>query len=360
MLFIPDISGFTNFVQTTEAAHSQQVITELLEVLISANTQDLKLAEVEGDALFFYKEGSIPSKEKLLAQIETMYVAFYSYLKLIETHHIRPCNTCTSAPNLQLKIIVHIGELQFMTVQGNRKPFGEAVIQAHRLLKNSVKSENYILMSDALVNHIGLTTTYESTLFKFEKGKDKYDGVDVAYLFSEIDSSKLTLSKFTMPMFVNLTRPPDFSRTIHFKVSAYEVYEILTNYHNRYKWVKGVDEFVFNQEEVTRIGTKHGYIINGNYLNFTTVIKEVPIHQLVYGELTFSPHPLEKLYQFFVLDPISENECLLTAEMFWEAKTVWQKFLMFIGGKKQLVSAFSESIENLYQLMHQHTAQPVQ
>jgi len=55
LLFIPDISGFTHFIQNTEAEHSQHVISELLEVLINANTQNLKLAEVEGDALFFIK-----------------------------------------------------------------------------------------------------------------------------------------------------------------------------------------------------------------------------------------------------------------------------------------------------------------
>jgi hypothetical protein len=56
LLFLPDISGFTEFVQTTEVAHSQHVISELLEVLIDANTQELQLAEVEGDALFFIKK----------------------------------------------------------------------------------------------------------------------------------------------------------------------------------------------------------------------------------------------------------------------------------------------------------------
>ena len=56
LLFLPDISGFTNFVQTTEVEHSQHVISELLEVLIRANTEDLQLAEIEGDALFFSKK----------------------------------------------------------------------------------------------------------------------------------------------------------------------------------------------------------------------------------------------------------------------------------------------------------------
>ncbi|MEM9143060.1 MAG: DUF2652 domain-containing protein, partial [Bacteroidota bacterium] len=66
LLFLPDISGFTKFVQSTEVAHSQHVISELLEVLIDANTQQMELAEIEGDALFFYKEGELLSQEKLL------------------------------------------------------------------------------------------------------------------------------------------------------------------------------------------------------------------------------------------------------------------------------------------------------
>ena len=54
LLFIPDISGYTNFIQTTEVEHSQHVIAELLEILIDANDSGFELAEIEGDALFFY------------------------------------------------------------------------------------------------------------------------------------------------------------------------------------------------------------------------------------------------------------------------------------------------------------------
>ena len=154
LLFLPDISGFTKFVQTTEVAHSQHVISELLEVLINANTQDLQLAEVEGDALFFYKEEEVPSLEKLLAQIETMFTAFYSHLKLLEKNRVCPCNACSTAPNLQLKVIAHSGELQFINVQNKRKPFGTQVIEVHRLMKNSVDSDNYVLLSKKLSDHI--------------------------------------------------------------------------------------------------------------------------------------------------------------------------------------------------------------
>jgi len=150
LLFIPDISGFTHFVHNTEIAHSQHVISELLEVLVNANTQNLKLAEVEGDALFFYKENEIPSQEKLLAQIETMFTAFYSHLRMLEKNRICPCNACATASDLQLKIIKHSGDLQFITVQEKKKPFGRWVIEVYRLLKNSINSENYALLSDSV------------------------------------------------------------------------------------------------------------------------------------------------------------------------------------------------------------------
>ena len=84
LLFLPDISGYTKFIQTTEVEHSQHLISELLEVLIAANTENMELAEIEGDALFFYKEGEVPSQERLLAQIETMFTAFYNHLEFLK------------------------------------------------------------------------------------------------------------------------------------------------------------------------------------------------------------------------------------------------------------------------------------
>ena len=55
ILFIPDISGFTEFVHHTDINHSRHIISELLELLIDSNNMGLELAEIEGDALFLYK-----------------------------------------------------------------------------------------------------------------------------------------------------------------------------------------------------------------------------------------------------------------------------------------------------------------
>ena len=271
LLFIPDISGFTKFVQTTEVEHSQHVISELLEVLIGANTQNLQLAEVEGDALFFYKEGELASQEQLLAQIETMFTAFYSHLSLLEKNRICPCNACATAPNLQLKIVAHSGELQFIHVQGNRKPFGQEVIEAHRLLKNSIDSDNYALISKDLAKDLELPIYYYSRVFRFKQGKDAYDGKEVEYIFSLIDSTKLKLQSYSTATKVHFDREPNAVFEKGFPVSANTLLEYITNYTYRHYWAKGVDEFKYNKNEVTRLGTEHVCVINGKHLNFTTV-----------------------------------------------------------------------------------------
>lgn len=52
LLFIPDISGFTEFVHHTDITHCRHIISELFEILIDTNNMDLQLAEIERDADF--------------------------------------------------------------------------------------------------------------------------------------------------------------------------------------------------------------------------------------------------------------------------------------------------------------------
>jgi hypothetical protein len=346
LLFIPDISGFTKFVQNTEIQHSQHVISELLEVLINANTQDLQLAEIEGDALFFYKEENTLSQEKLLAQVETMYTAFYSHLNILSKNRICMCNACATAPDLQLKIVAHSGELQFIDVHGNHKPFGNVVIEAHRLLKNSVDSDNYVLVSDALAKEVWLPENYKSKLFQFQQGCDSYDSKVINYHFSEIDNSKLQLKSFVEPKFISFDCPAKLSMEKEFQVSALELIEVITNYKYRHSWVDGVDEFIYNQDEVTRLGTEHICVINGKQLNFVTVTKKGKPGQIVYGELTESVPVAHKLYQFYIITPIDRNSCLVRVEVYWKTQSIIKKIIMSLFVKRTIKKNNEKALKN--------------
>src|SRR5687768_12716262 len=110
LIFIPDISGFTQFINSVELEHSQHIIRELLEVIFDANQMELDVSEVEGDAILFYKLGESPDLNVTYNQVEKMFLSFHQHLELCESRNTCKCNACTSAIHLSLKIISHYGE----------------------------------------------------------------------------------------------------------------------------------------------------------------------------------------------------------------------------------------------------------
>src|SRR4051812_15587843 len=76
LLFIPDISGFTELVHRTDVLMGKQITYELLSSIIDNNILGLQIAEVEGDAILFYRFGSAPSLHELLRQYGKMEKAF--------------------------------------------------------------------------------------------------------------------------------------------------------------------------------------------------------------------------------------------------------------------------------------------
>ena len=354
LFFIPDISGYTNFIQNTEIEHSQHVIAELLEVLIEANVENLQLAEIEGDALFFYKEGKIPSQERLLAQIERMFKAFYSHLKLLETNRICPCNACATAPDLDLKIIAHCGDLQFIEVQGTKKPFGKPVIETHRLLKNSIDSDNYILVSDALSQKIWLSPNYKSKLYDFKMLSDTYDNETIAYNYSVIETKNLSLRKYGKPKKVHFDVAPNLITEQILETNIEQAFEYISNYRYRNDWTEGVDEFQFKLNEVTRLDSAHVCVVNGKHLNFVAVTKKAKRGEIVYGEMTTSAPP-DELYQFYLIESLPENKSKVTVETYWKAKSLIKRLFLNLFAKRVFKKGITTSLNNLSKFVKQNS-----
>lgn len=351
LLFIPDISGYTNFIQTTEVEHSQHVIAELLEILIDSNESGFELAEIEGDALFFYYPEKLLPPRILLAQIEKMFTAFYSHLKLLENNRICPCNACATAPKLELKIVAHCGDLQFINVQNTSKPFGPSVIEVHRLLKNSVDSDNYTLLSQELIQEIGFTENNHSDVFSFIEGTDSYDGRKINYQFSEIDPINLEIKPLEPIKKIKFNRPPELVFEKTYPIGAEILLEYISNYKYREIWTNGVDQVNFNADEVTRLGTEHKCIIKGSELDFKTVTKEGDPDEFVYGEYTNSPPPVDELYQFYLIKPIDNENSKLTLEIYWTANSWFKKLIMSIIGKRSFNRNIKKALDDLYKFI---------
>ncbi len=152
LLFLPDISGFTQFVDRTAIEHGEHIISELIELLIAEDTLGLTVAEVEGDAIFFYSTREMPSLAAMVDQCRRMFLRFHGHLRSYTHMRICDCGACSTADKLGLKFVAHAGPIRALTVQGHPKPYGKDVILAHRLLKNDVPGHEYMLFTETVRN----------------------------------------------------------------------------------------------------------------------------------------------------------------------------------------------------------------
>src|SRR5687767_8218682 len=152
LIFIPDISGFTRFINEMEIDHSRHIIQELLEVIINANQIGLEISEIEGDAILFYKYGEAPDLKTIYGQVEKMFCDFHKHLLLYDHRRLCQCKACEGAINLTLKVVTHYGEFTGYNVKNFSKLIGRDIIVAHQLLKNDIEQHEYWLVTDMLIN----------------------------------------------------------------------------------------------------------------------------------------------------------------------------------------------------------------
>ena len=155
IILIPDISGFTGFTGATEIDHAAHIITELLELIVSSNETDFTLAEIEGDAVLFYRKGEPLRREQLVDQCLRIFANFHQRLRVIERDTLCQCGACQTASNLTLKFIAHFGYIKEIKVAQFVKATGIDMIVAHRLLKNDVNANEYILITEPCCSPVG-------------------------------------------------------------------------------------------------------------------------------------------------------------------------------------------------------------
>jgi uncharacterized protein YndB with AHSA1/START domain len=160
-LLLADISGYTSYVASTELTHSQEILSELLELIVSSFRQRMTIHKLEGDAVFAYMPaGKLQRGESLFELIESTYVAFRSKREAAQRRTTCTCNACRNIPNLDLKFIAHYGEFVVQDVMGTRELVGSDVNLVHRLLKNHIAESTgwiaYALLTEGCLHRLGL------------------------------------------------------------------------------------------------------------------------------------------------------------------------------------------------------------
>lgn len=266
LIFIPDITGFSKFVNDTDIAHSQHIIEEVLETLINANDIGMQVSEIEGDAILFYKEGELDSASTLLVQIESMYEKFHTHLKLYEHTRICNCGACTTANNLKLKFVINYGEVGFNLIKQHVKLFGKEVIVAHRLLKNEVVHAEYALFTNNIITDITDKTEINSlSLEQFEEGSYEYDIGVIEYRYISLES---LADKVPPPKIESYglkgakTKVLESDFVIEAPIGL--VFNVLSDHSIRHYWSDKIKDSDHLNGAITHNGSTHRCLINDN------------------------------------------------------------------------------------------------
>ena len=137
-LVIADISGYTAFLTGTSLDHAQAIIEELLSDLHKSLSASLKVVKLEGDAIFAWAPVEAFDGDELTRRLLDVYQSFRMHVLSIERCLTCACDACAAASALDLKFVVHRGELVEQNVGGAYDIQGAAAILVHRLLKNHV------------------------------------------------------------------------------------------------------------------------------------------------------------------------------------------------------------------------------
>ena len=195
LLFIPDISGFSQFVNAVEIEHSRFIIQQLLEVLIKANDSGLRSPRSKAMPFFFTNLASRRQLRALYNQVEKMFRAFHQYLVAYDHRKICQCKACISAVDLTLKVITHYGEFTPLSVQQFNKLIGKDVIVAHQLLKNDIPQHEYWLVTKDLHRQPAELTQW----MQWHKSSKETESGEIQFFLYTIRSIKKGYSKTIHP-----------------------------------------------------------------------------------------------------------------------------------------------------------------
>jgi len=320
LIYIPDISGFTNFVNNTEINHAQHIISELLEIIIDANELRMKVSEIEGDAVLFYKYEEVPDLTDLIGQTEKIFIAFHEHIKRYEIERVCQCGACASATSLTLKMIAHAGEIGFTRVKSSEKPFGPTVVMAHRLTKNDIDDHEYLLFTEAVSNE--LNSFVENPSWAISKScVATYDGNSIQFKFISLSALHEKVQEPPTP-----DPPYRIPNPITFEIfidkPLYFVFEMVNNLDLRLLWRKDLKGLEYEKGKLNRSGTRHRCLFNRGFADFETVVDDFGKETLVYGERLLSLPLVEELSVFYLLTATGEGTKIIL-EGHYRKKPIW-------------------------------------
>ncbi|MGI9641479.1 MAG: DUF2652 domain-containing protein [Acidimicrobiia bacterium] len=253
-LMLADISGYTEYMGSTELMHAQDVIADLLETIVGAVEPVFTLSKLEGDAAFAYVNTETVNTSMLMDTVESAYFAFQKRLRDIVHATSCPCDACIRIPDLDLKFFIHDGEYVVRHIARSEELTGPDVILVHRLAKGTatdiVGKHAYAVYTKATLDAMEMSPS----ILGFVPHTEDLDGIGEVEVFVQDLSIRWTFEQERNRDFVNAS---DAVYEVSFETPAAPevVWDHLTDPVKRPEWQKLVSEVVTQTEGRRGVGT---------------------------------------------------------------------------------------------------------
>lgn len=255
-LLIADISGYTQFLTSSEQDHANPILQSLLSSLVEQVGDPLHFWKMDGDAVLAYStQQDFPSGETFLTICENLYNAFASRRQNIIANTTCPCRACANVGNLDLKILAHHGKFDEMEVGPVKDISGADVILVHRMAKTDVSAttgvRSYALFSDAAVEAMGIKAALVPYSQPFEHfGEVSMQVYDLAKAW---ESFRAKRERYFLE-----EQDGVWTYRRHLDVPIAVAWEALTAPELKERWMEGMRSVSVENPE-SRIGTGSGY-----------------------------------------------------------------------------------------------------
>ncbi len=345
LIFIPDISGFTRFVNEVEIDHSRHIIQELLEVIINSNEIDLEISEIEGDAILFYKYGDTPDLATIYNQVEKMFRAFHKHLITYDHRRFCHCKACAGAVQLTLKVITHYGEFTGYNVKNFNKLIGKDIIVAHQLLKNDIDQHEYWLVTDSIIKNE--PEKHLSEKLTWTKSEKQTETGTIPFLYAQLGHLKNSIELEPLLDLEIKNRIKVLSFYKEYDADIISLLHGVVDFHTRKLWqvgIKDVDQVT--DSTLPRLGTSHRCILEKGQS-----IRYASSYSFSSDDIEYSETDDKKTSAIYsTFHKISDNRTGLTVDIYLKKNLLMLAYFNLLE-KKKVEKSFQQSLLNLQEFM---------
>ncbi|MDQ3290897.1 MAG: DUF2652 domain-containing protein [Bacteroidota bacterium] len=343
-ILIPDISGFTEYMTTTELNHSSYAIHKLINAIVNTVGDEYEISEIEGDAVLMIKKGPPPSQKEILDTCLRIFNAFHLQRNWMQHRAVCPCAACVAISNLTLKFVVHYGPLVEMKVGSFVKHSGTEMIVAHRLMKNSIESNEYVLITEKLLQQVADSS--EAAKTEWINASEEYAAIGkVDYRFMLLNEARKNVSE--PPMLQNHYSTDDTPYLQLTIANNYkDVYRRIAKIPYRSRWVPGLQKVEQDAPEVY-VGSIHYCTFNDYHAIVSPLRMTLAPNEIIYAESCLIEEMNLRLIYEFVFTQKDENTCGLAARFMNGGESPLPESLntAFYERLKQMVESLKEYCE---------------